>query len=150
MEAIVSAPAEAFAEVKPLLYAIANSLQPTPQWHYASQDVLVQIQNARHAANMQIIHDWGQAILKAGREYSKISDERMAQWKKDQAVDDEKQRDRVRRIYDIYTHTTASGKKVGVPLGHKHLYDDGKGGFQSSENPIANAREQGLTPVEHQ
>lgn len=112
---IVAAPPGDFAKVRPLLYSIANSLSATPEWHYASQQVLEEIQAARHAQNMQEIHNWGEAIRKAGEANSKISDARLKEWFDKQKTDDEKQRDRVRRIYDIYTHTTADGSKVGIP-----------------------------------
>jgi hypothetical protein len=144
--AIVSGPPEGFAEARSLLYSIASSLTPTAQWHYASQQVLLEIQTARHEQNMQNIHRWGQSILKAGQEFSKLSDAQLNQWKKDQKVDDEKQRDRVRRIYDIYTQTTADGSKVGVPLGHDHLYKTNDGKFVASQNAIPN--NPNLTPVE--
>ncbi len=143
---IVAAPPGDFAAVRPLLYSIANSLSATPQWYYASQQVLSEIQAARHAQNMQNIHNWGEAILKAGRENSKLSDARLKEWMKNQKSDDERQRDRVRHIYDIYTHTTADGSKVGVPLGHDHLYKTNDGRFIASRQAIPN--NPNLTPVE--
>lgn len=143
---IVAAPPGDFAEVRPLLYSIANSLSATPEWNFASQQVLSEIQAARHQQNMQNIQNWGDAIRKAGEANSKISDARLKVWMDNQKTDDEKQRDRVRRIYDIYTHTTADGSKVGVPLGHNHLYKTNDGKFIASQQAIPN--NPSLTPVD--
>lgn len=143
---IVTAPVDRFDQVRPLLNAIANSLTPKPEWHYASQQVLMEIQNARHEANMARIRNWGESIRKAGEDSAKLSDERFRQWKAEQKVDDEKQRERVRNIYDIYTRTTADGSKVAVPLGYDNLYKDKDGKYIASEKPIEN--NPNLTPVE--
>jgi hypothetical protein len=142
---MVSGPAEGFAQAKPLLYSIASSLSATPEWYYASRQVLSEIQAARHQQNMAGIRRWGDAIRKAGEENSKLSDARLKQWKDDQKVDDEKQRDRVRRIYDIYTCTTPDGGKLAVPLGLTHVYRTNDGKFIASRQAIAN--NPNLTPV---
>lgn len=146
--AIVSGPAEGFAANKPLLYSIARSLQSTPNWDYCKQNVLMEIQNARHQANMQQIQQWGEAIRKAGQEYSKMTEAHLKNWKERQKVDDEQQRDRINRIYDLYTVTDPEGNRINVPLGYPHVYKTNDGKFIASKNQLQRPGEQGLTPVE--
>ncbi|QOV87585.1 hypothetical protein [Humisphaera borealis] len=147
-DAIVSGPAEGFAAKKPLLYGIAKSLQTVPNWDLCKNNVLVAIQNARHQANMQQIQQWGEAIRKAGQEYSKMSDAQMKSWKEQQKVDDRLQRDRINRIYDLYTVTDTEGNRIVVPLGYPHLYKTNDGKFIASKQQLSHTQAQGLTPVE--
>lgn len=118
----VRAPSARFEEMKPLLYASADSLRTVPQWFTQQQLLLTEITKQNHIIGME-------EIRRRGQFYDQLSDASFTAWKKSQASTDRQQNSRINSIYEVEDFRDANGLPVKLPIHYKNYYGDGRGNY---------------------
>lgn len=123
----VRAPSAKFAQVRPILYASASSLQPVPRWFTQSQWLIMQHTRNNHEIGMK-------DIAERAAHYDKLREEDMKAWRKAQEISDKQQDARINMIYEVSNFAGPNGSVKKLPNGFKHYYSNGKGGFLMSNS----------------
>lgn len=137
------AKAGALQSKMPLLTTISMSVQETPKWHNAVQQIRMQVSRMQHRDRMAQIKAMGDASKKIAQTYSDISDMRHDSWKKQQADNARSQRAFTNAIAGIDDYRLPGGDTVSLSNEFKHVYTDGNDRFVFTDNPNL---ELGTTP----
>jgi len=119
----------------PLFTSIASSVQETPRWHNAVQQIRMDIARAQHQDRMAQIRAMGQAASNAAKTYSEISDMRHESWKKQQASDNRSHRAFVNSIGGVDDYRLPDGGTVSLSSHYNHVFTDGQDRYLFSNNP---------------
>lgn len=125
----VRAPSARFEEMKPLLYASANSLRTVPQWFTQQQLLLMEITKQNHVIGME-------EIRRRGQYYDQLSDASFAAWKKSQLSSDRQQNARINSINEVDDFRDSNGLPVKLPIHYKNYYSDGRGNYLMTNSTL--------------
>lgn len=120
--ACVAAAEKSFAQLRPQLYAYADSYAELPLWWTRKMEVRQQIINLRTARINEEIRRRGQMI-------SEMSDRQHATYMANSKREDEAQRQRIQGIYEVQDYRDSDGSRVELPFHYKHVFSDGQGNY---------------------
>jgi len=125
----VRAPASEFERYRPLLLAVLDSVQRTPQWGLridAMQAQLMQAENAarqRGLADRQRMFEQTQAKI---REANDATFEALRSgYEQRQAAKDRMQHEFMNTVHEVDDYEMPDGSNVSVPANYNHYYTDG-------------------------
>jgi hypothetical protein len=135
----LAAPEEQFEQLKPRLLAAYYTWRPNPQWFFHMQQARAQILQARREEVMRIVRQRGEM-------FDQISEQQMADARRQSRSSDEAQRQRIQGIYEMHDYRDTDGKLVELSIHHKYVFSDGQGRYFTTDN--YNDRPTGFTEIQ--
>lgn len=126
---VIAAPENRFEATKEMLYKIAGTYRPIPNWWVQQFEARQRIQNQRHIDVMA-------EIKRRGEFYNSMSDMQYDNFKKNMSAMDKGQKDRIDSIYERQDYKDVDGKPVNFTFHYKHVYSDGSGNYVLTNNPL--------------
>ena len=126
----VRAPAASFARQRPMLYALAHSLRPTPKWWAQETAMLAEIGRNRAAASAAAIAARAKSYNETSAASSKAFNDRMAAM-------DKSQHEFVNKvILDRDDYKNPDGSVVTLPGLYKNVYGDSNGNYVLTDSTL--------------
>ena len=137
----VRSPVQTAQQNMPVLHAVAMSLQPDPQW----QATIMELRARINRQEMEAIQRRGEIRRQANEEMFARHQESI---RSQNEARDRSHHQFINYIRDVQQVRMPNGQIATVPSTHSHIYSNGNGGVVLSHQPIHNAGQHGLTPVQ--
>jgi hypothetical protein len=126
---VVAAPESRFESSRDLLYKLADTYRPIPNWWTQQFEARQRIQNQRHIDGMA-------EIKRRAEFYNSISEAQQKTFESNMAARDKETKDFVDTIYERQEYKDLDGRNVTLSIHAKHVYSNGEGKYILSNRPL--------------